>query len=55
MSLLHIQGSLEVHGSSLKVLLLFVPSVCLSFLAQGIENEDRFEEDEHEEVKARKL
>lgn len=34
-----------------------MPPVCLTFLAQGIANEDRFEEDEHKEirVKAREL
>lgn len=52
MSLLHIQGSLEVHW---KLLFIFVPSICLSFLARGIENEDRFAEDEHKKVKWGKL
>lgn len=28
-----------------------MPSVCLSFLARGVENEDRFEEFEHKEVR----
>lgn len=48
MSLLHIQGSLEVHW---KLLFIFVPSICLSFPARGIENEDRFAEDEHKKVR----
>lgn len=29
----------------------FVPPICLSFLAQGIAIEDRFKEDEHEEIR----
>lgn len=50
MSLLHIQGSREVHW---KLLFIFVRSICLSFLARGIENEDRFAEAQHEKVKVR--
>lgn len=56
MSLLPIQGNLEVHRSSLKIVIQlfnFVPPVCLTFLAQGIANEDRFEEDEHKEIRVK--
>lgn len=44
-----IQKFTEAH---LKLLLRFVPPVCLSFLAQGIANEDRFKEHEEIRVKA---
>lgn len=30
-----------------------MPPICLTFLAQGIANEDRFEEDEHKEIRVK--